>query len=281
MITTREFLAIERASPERWRMPVDAHTTGGRRGSLFGGVGLAAAIIALEEATERPTIWATGQYVSTLEPPCVLELDVSLPAHGRSITQGQVRGHLDDREIITVLGANGSRREELHGVWEHRPRAAPPNRCETVIREFGHHSIHQHVDIRMARGMFSFTGTGTPSGDGNTLLWARMPEVRHDRAAIALMADYNASSVGNAFGRIVYATSLDNTIRFATALDRSDHDPDTDWVLCENRVEFVGSGFANATCLIWSDGGALLATASQSMALSLPEPDTLPHVTEK
>ena len=281
MISTREFLAIERTGDDRWRMPVETHTTGGRRGSLFGGVGLAAAIIALEEATGKPPVWATGQYVSTLEPPAVLDLDVSLPAQGRSITQGRVRGHLDDREIITVLGANGSRREELAGAWERKPDAAPPAGSEPVVREFGHVSIHQHVDVRMARGMFSFTGTGTPSGDGRTLLWARMPEIGHDRAAVALMADYMASAVGNAFGRITYATSLDNTIRFATALDRSDHDPDTDWVLCENRVEFVGSRFANATCLIWSDGGALLATASQSMALSLPVPDTLPHVTEK
>lgn len=276
MISTREFLAIERAAEDRWRMPVEAHTTGGRRGSLFGGVGLAAAVIALEDATERPTVWATGQYVSTLEPPCVLDLDVSLPAQGHTVTQGRVRGHLDDREIITVLGATGSRREDLRGVWEDRPAATPPDDCEPVVREFGHHSIHQHVDIRMARGMFSFTGTGTPSGDGTTLLWARMPEVRHDRAAIALMADYTASAVGNAFGRIVYATSLDNTIRFATPVEQTDDDPETAWVLCENRVEFVGNGFANATCLMWGDGGSLLATASQSMALSLPDPNAQP-----
>jgi acyl-CoA thioesterase len=273
MISTREFLGIERVGDDRWRMPVEPHTTGGRRGSLFGGVGLAAAIIALEEASGRPPVWATGQYVSTLEPPAMLELDVSLPAHGRSVTQGRVRGHLEDREIITVLGANGSRREELAGVWEQKPDAAPPAESEPVVREFGHLSIHQHVDVRMARGMFSFTGTGTPSGDGCTLLWARMPEVRHDRAAVALMADYMASAVGNTFGRVTHATSLDNTIRFATPIEASDHDPDQGWVLCENRIEFVGSGFANGTCLMWTDDGSLLATASQSMAISLPEPE--------
>jgi acyl-CoA thioesterase len=189
---------------------------------------------------------------------------------GRSITQGRVRGHLGEREIITVFGATGSRREDLRGVWERPPDAAPPERCEPVVRGDEQESIHHHTEIRMARGMFSFTGTGSPSGDGSTTFWARLPEVRHDAAAIALLADYMASAVGNAFGRVVHCTSLDNTIRFATPVDSSGHDVDGGWVLCENRIEFAGNGFANGTCLMWSETGSLLATASQSMAIVLP-----------
>ena len=69
MITTREFLGIEKTHLSTWRLPVVDRITGGRSGSLFGGVGLAAGILALESATNRPPIWATGQYVSRLAPP--------------------------------------------------------------------------------------------------------------------------------------------------------------------------------------------------------------------
>jgi len=270
MLSTREFLEIT-AEDGRWRLPVVGRTTGGRRGSLFGGVGLAAGILALEEASGRPVAWATGQYLATVEPPVTLDLDVELPAVGRSVTQGRVRGHLGDREIITVFGATGARREDLRGVWERPPEAARPDRCEPVVRVSEQESIHHHTDVRMARGMFSFTGTGRPSGDGSTTMWARMPAVRHDAAALALLADYMASAVGNAFGRVVHCTSLDNTIRFATPVAASGHDVDDGWVLCENRIEFAGNGFANGTCLMWSETGALLATASQSMAIMIPD----------
>jgi hypothetical protein len=37
----------------KWQLPVVPKTTGGR-GSLFGGAGLAAGIVALEQATEKP-----------------------------------------------------------------------------------------------------------------------------------------------------------------------------------------------------------------------------------
>ncbi len=265
--TTHDFLGVSRSAPDRWELPIRSHVIGGRSGSLFGGVGLAAGVLALEEASGRPVVWATGQYLSTIAPPASLELSIELPAIGRSVTQGRVRGHVGDREIITVIGAAGARREVLSGVWETGPRPAPPDACELVVRD-GAESIHQHVEVRMARGMFGFVGTGQPTRDGSSWLWARMPEVRHDAAALALMADYMASAVGNAFGTRVHCTSLDNTIRFARPIATDTHD---DWVLCENRVEFVGNGFANGTCLMWAENGELLATASQSMTVSLPD----------
>ena len=59
-VDTRSFLGLEATvDPLRWRLPVRTPlTTGG--GFLFGGVGLAAAIEALEAATGRPLVWATA-----------------------------------------------------------------------------------------------------------------------------------------------------------------------------------------------------------------------------
>lgn len=267
-ISTAEYLGISPPSSDGTRtLPITHKTNGGGRGSLFGGVGLAAGVIALADAAGKPVVWATGQYVSTLFEPATLELTVDLPAVGRSVTQGRVSGHHGPAEIITVLGAAGARDEWYRASWDTAPDTAAPGACPDVGRRFEQPSIHHHTEVRIARGMFGFTGVGAPSGDNRTLLWARMPEVAPDAAMLAIVADFGPSAVGNALGQVVGITSLDNTIRYAEPIPAG-----TDWVLLDNRVEFVGNGFAKSTSMMWSGAGVLLATASQSMTV-IPMPD--------
>jgi acyl-CoA thioesterase len=269
-ITTAEYLGISPPSADGTRtLPITHKTNGGGRGSLFGGVGLAAGVIALADAAGRPVVWATGQYVSTLFEPATMELTVDLPAVGRSVTQGRVSGHHDDKEVITVLGAAGAREELYRGSWDAPPEAPAPEDCQDVGRRFEQPSIHYYTEVRIARGMFGFTGVGSPSGDNRTVLWTRMPEVAPDAAMLAIVADFGPSAVGNAVGQTVSVTSLDNTIRYAEPI------PDgSDWILLDNRVEFVGNGFAKSSSLIWTESGVLLATASQSMTV-IPMPEDL------
>ena len=68
---------------------------------------------------------------------------------------------------------------------------------------------------------------------------------------------------GNALGRQAFCTSIDNTIRIANRRP-------TQWELCDNRMEFVGNGFAHGVVHLWSDDGVLLATGGQSMIVRLP-----------
>ena len=122
-ISSTQFLNLGHPiDTHRWELPITADLTGGR-GSLFGGAGLAAGIVALEQATGKPVIWATGQYLSIIQQPVTLELEVTLPAIGRNVSQGRVVGHLDDQEIITILGAVGERSDPAAGTWLNRPDA--------------------------------------------------------------------------------------------------------------------------------------------------------------
>lgn len=262
-ISSTEFLKLSHPiDTHRWQLPITADLCGGRN-SLFGGAGLAAGIVALEQATDKPVIWATGQYLSLIQQPVTLDLEVILPAVGRNVSQGRVVGHLDDKEIITIIGAVGSREQAISGTWLSCPQAPSPDDCEPLSRQQDHVTMHSNVDIRLAKGMFGFSGDGQASGDGSSLLWARMPKVEHDAGALAIIADYMPSVLGNAFGRVMHCTSLDNTIRFAN------REP-TDWVLCDNRMEFVGNGFGYGTMHMWSQSGNLLATASQSIIVREP-----------
>lgn len=260
---TLEFLGM--SETERgFRVPIGDRAVGGGRGSLFGGVGLAAGVAAMEQHTGLPAVWATAQYIATLYNPSEMHMAVETPAIGRSVTQCRLQATAEGNEIVNVLGAVGERPEQLRGVWDTMPDC--PSAAESIDpeRQFDYPSLHDHVEVKMARGMFGFSGAGIPSGDNRSLVWVRMPGVRVDAAALAIIADYAPSVVGNAMGRVTNLSSLDNTIRFA------DSAPDgTDWVLCDNQVEFVGNGFANSSCLLWSESGRLLATASQSMTIVL------------
>ena len=57
-------------NPHRWFMPLSPAVCVGPSDNLFmfGGVGLASAIGAMERTTGRPLIWATAQYLSYARP---------------------------------------------------------------------------------------------------------------------------------------------------------------------------------------------------------------------
>lgn len=262
--SSTDFLNLARqGDSDRWSLPLTP-AIGGGGGSLFGGAGLAAGIQAIELTTGRPAVWATGQYIARTEPGEVLDLEVTIPSQGYTVSQGRMVGHVSDREVITVLAAVGSRPEISRAMWATPADVPGPDECAPHERTFGddeEESMHHHVDIRVARGMFGFTDNGgTPSGDERTTIWSRMPGIQNDPGALAIMADYGPSALGNALGKQTNCTSIDNTIRFADSAGS-----DGDWVQLDNQIEFVGNGFAHGTTLMWSRDGRLLAVASQSM----------------
>ena len=68
-------------------------------------------------------------------------------------------------------------------------------------RDFDYPSLHDHVEVKMARGMFGFSGVGEPTGDNRSLVWVLMPEALPVRNVttqpirrLALMALLNSAT---------------------------------------------------------------------------------------
>ena len=103
----RTFLGMEPDGDDlHWRMRVTPQlTTPGN--FLFGGCALGAALVALESASGRPTVWATGHYLSYALTDAELLWDITLAAVGGHVTQGRAVGSVDGREILTVNAALG------------------------------------------------------------------------------------------------------------------------------------------------------------------------------
>ena len=256
---SRTFLGLEQShNPYRWFMPVTegVSTTGN---FLFGGCGLAAAISAMEGTSGRECIWATAQYLSYAKPGEVLDVDVTIAVEGHQMTQARAVCHVGNREILTVNAALGFRPLEISGQFETMPDVPPPGRCPARPLPLieGNH-IHNRLDQRLAKGRSMDQLDGT-LGDGQTLMWTRIPDVIEgvDATALAILGDFVPMGVGQALGVRGGGNSLDNTLRVV-------HLRPTEWVLLDIRTHAVERGFGHGLAHMFAEDGTLLATASQS-----------------
>jgi acyl-CoA thioesterase len=252
-------------NPHRWFLPVTNEVVIGHRVQpfLFGGVGMAAAVRAMERTCERPAIWATAQYLSFARLGEVVDLDVWVPSAGRHTSQARVIGHVLDHEILTVNAALGERPGEIAGQWLQAPTVPPPEDCEVVDDGPGEvGGVRQRLEVRRAAGRYrseQISGRGA----GRLVLWFRTKDGHPiDAAVLAIAADYVSVAISDAIGEPAGATSLDNTIRFA-------HIVETEWLLAEIQIEAVHKGLAHGSMRLFAQDGALMALASQSMILRL------------
>jgi acyl-CoA thioesterase II len=260
--SAREFLGVEPTSDRaHWRMPVTRSLSTWAR-NLFGGAGLGAAVEVMEAFTGRPVIWATAQYLSFAKVGSVLSLDVEEVVRGNATSQARVVVRHDDHEVLTVNAALGSRDTQAQGSYAVMPDVPRP--LDSPLREhrFGvKDSINEHIQARIASGRPSEELDGTPSPDGRSALWARLPGVAANSAAgLAVLGDFVPFGIGQALGLRAGGSSLDNTIRMVRLVP-------TEWVLLDIRIHAVHNGFGHGLVHLWAEDGTLMATASQSTSV--------------
>jgi acyl-CoA thioesterase len=248
----------------RWFLPLEeAHCVGpaGHR-FMFGGIGMGAAIAAMERTCGRRAIWATAQYLSYARPGSVVDIDVRVPANGKTVSQARVIAHVGDKEILTVNAALGQRPGGAHHQWVEAPKVSPPADCPESHRWPGQEDgLHGQFEVRLAAGADKGDRQSGPSADGRRVIWIRPRSGGPiDSAMLAIMADHVPSGAGAALGRDAGGNSLDNTIRFL------EPEP-TEWVLGDITIIAAANGFAHGAIRLFADSGRLLATASQSMIL--------------
>ena len=258
-------------NPHRWYLPLTDALCVGPVGNnfMFGGVGLASAITAMERTCDRPVIWATAQYLSYARPPSIVDLDVWVPAHGRNTSQARVISHVGDKEIVTVNAALGTRSSDISHQWVQAPDVPGPDDCPDTHHWRGEQEdLHSHIELRVAKGRYGFGGASSGEGiseDGRLILWMRPKDgAPIDSGMLAIFADHVPSGIGNALGMNAGGNSLDNTIRFRRIVP-------TNWVLCEIQIHSVHAGFGQGSMRLFAQDGELMATASQSVIVRVRE----------
>jgi len=262
-VDARHFLGLEPTDdPLRWRLPVIAQIcTPGR--FLYGGCGLAAGIVALEEASGRPTVWATAQYLAYAPTGSVLDWEVVLAAVGGATTQARAVGRLGEQEVLTVNAALGRRHLEVSGTWVEPPVVPPPEECPPQeIPDTFADTVLFRVEHRVARGRMFSQLDGRP-GDAGSAFWARLPgQLEPSAATLAVIGDYVSGGASQPLGVRTMGRSLDNTLRVVRLVP-------TAWVLCDIHMHALAHGFGHGLAHLWAEDGTLLATASQSISVRL------------
>jgi acyl-CoA thioesterase-2 len=247
----------ETDTPLRWRLPVSAGVCSGYR-QLFGGAGLAAALVALEKVTGRRTVWATAQYLRYAAEGTSLDLEVIIPVTGHRISQGRVVARSGGEEILTVVGAFGDRpTDEVHTLAPF-PRVPPPDECPVRRGPGTGNNLGGRLEVRLARGRHLSELDGSP-GDGRVCVWARVTGAMEASAAwLAVIGDLVPSGVADVRGVMGGGNSLDNTLRVLRLAP-------SPWILCDIGIDGLARGFAHGWGHLWSQDGTLMATASQSV----------------
>jgi len=256
---------MERVRDDTWHFHVTERLiTPGK--FLFGGCGLASGIVALEEASARPTIYAAAHYLSFAQLGTEVLVKVDLAVVGKRVTQGRATAFVGDREILTVNAALGTGELTSPTPWMAMPGVAAPEDCPTRVMPLRFdNSIFNHVETRVALGR-PFDQLDGTRGSPVSALWARVPShLEPSAATLAIFGDLVSGGATQPLGRNTMGRSLDNTIRVATLKP-------TQWVLIEIHMHALAGGFAQGTGYLWGQDGTLLGTASQSMSSKYWEP---------
>ena len=211
---------------------------------LMGGVSLASAICAMEQAADRPLIWAAAQFLSGGGPNDVVDIEVALPVIGGKITQARTTSRIGDRTVVTVTASLGGRDDRPTAVFAQMPDVPAPQDCQqknSVQHCAG--DLHTRFERR----------TAYQSDDkGIERLWFRPTQGEAVSAGLlAIIADFLAGGHSVSSG----SSSLDNTLRIHNIVE-------TEWVLLDTQFSgFAAGAFHGHTHLFAQDGTLLLATA--------------------
>jgi acyl-CoA thioesterase len=229
-------------------------------GFLYGGSGIAASIEAAERACERPLQWITTQFIGSPVPDDVVDIEVTLPAHGRATTQAQVVASVDGRAVFSSLCAHTQRPSGDGAFFLHMPQVPPPDDCPSMSEPFAAvlaGTFFDHLERRLAAGKVALEAVDNAQS-GPLAMWCRIPGHEIGSPATqAFVADIIPLAVCAALGVMPGGTSLDNTLRVI------DTEP-SEWVLLDIAAEGFHRSIGHGSLRLWSQDGRLLGTAQQT-----------------
>lgn len=237
----------------RWRLRVTPEIAGAT-GTLHGGCGLAASAAALEAATKRPALFISGQYLARAPVGSDVTVEVEELAVGNRVTQAAALVRSDTGVVLRAAAALGGHDLDIDRSWRKIPDVPPPEDCPSrrPTSESGH-SFTDYADIRLA---------GQRSGDPVVFYWARLNGgAASSTVGLIALADLIPSGMRVSLGKGFRGSSLDHAVRI-TSLEVSE------WVLIRIEADAIRNSVGHGRVEIYSQAGQLLATGSQSFAVS-------------
>lgn len=259
------FVAIQKGPVRgQYLFPVEEGHCVGPNGTpfMFGGVGMAIGVSALEATYDKPVVWATCHYLGPAIPGDLLNIDVSALRQGKNLTQAQVAASIGGNPVYALCAALGNGREAFSHTWRGAPDVPSPAELDTVPHWRGSGGLHSRFESRPVTGRFGLDRIGHPQPEGKLIMWMRPRDAKVDLACLAILADYVPAGIGSALGMNAGGRSLDNTLRVVGLRQ-------TDWVLVEIGIEAITRGLVHGRVALYSEDRHLMALGSQSLMLNI------------
>jgi acyl-CoA thioesterase len=263
-------LNLERGSGDEFHLLLDHPLCTGARDDrhMFGGVGAAAAVAAMEALSGQSALWLSAQFHTIAKVGAVLAIEPETVLAGKSVTQFTLRGRVAGKTVIEALGATGIHRPQSENrSWSGPVAPPPPEACPPVsVHRNAEEDIHGLFEARQVSGRYGKFSHDPRSDDGKVHVWFRPFSGVIDRPLLAIIADFLPACTSNALGIRSGGRSMDNLMRFARLVP-------TEWVLAEYHIVSVADGVGHGTATLYAEDGSLLAFGSQSFRLTLnPRP---------
>ena len=230
-------------------------------GALYGGCAIAAAVSAMEVATQSPILWATTQFVASPREGTLIDLDVTIHAAGKRIKQVHVNGVDESGAVMfSTMGSTAIPRENgIEGQFQSMPNVPGPDQAEGFF--FGPPQMAQmQVDFfaSLVEHRAVSLAPDEERAKGAMAMWARLATHKPPTAAgVSFMADMAPISIASGLGKRGGGISLDNSMRFGPPAE-------TEWVLLEVHGHLAVGGYGHCTIHVWSEDGVLVATGGQT-----------------
>jgi len=222
-----------------------------QRRFVMGGVSFAAAIDALEQASARPLIWASAQFLAAAAPEAALEIVPKIASAGGKISQAEAQVRADGRTIAAVRASLGRREGFAAQQFVPMPSVPPPEACEPLAPDFP-----PGGDLRARFDRREAMREGEAQGQARR--WFRsLDNLPVSAGLLAVVADFLAGGHAQTMG----AVSLDNLVRMHSLEAWLDASP---WLLCDTQFSSFADGLCHGDMRIFAQHGTLLASASQS-----------------
>lgn len=221
----------------------------GMRGHHFymGGVGMAAAICALETWSEKPLIWATIQFIAHGMRGDIMTLELERFGGGRSVVQAGAKLNRGDEFLQNTIAALGSREGQPETKFVSMPSVPPPNECAPKLDD----SLQQTGNLI---DQFERRIALEDSAAGLECMWIKPKgDIALSAPILALMSDFFLGAHPRTRG----GTSLDNTFRLSGTAPHG-------WVLAVTKLSSFTHGTVHGTQYQYSEDGGLLSTSSQT-----------------
>lgn len=233
-------------------LPVMPPATVGPEGAphVMGGVALAAAVDAMEIASEQPLLWSNIQFLAPTTHAEELVIRCEQCGGGQAVGQWLAEIYVNGRFTHRVNAALGAREPSEQTIFAEMPDVPGPDQSlpPEVEHWSGPGSLIGQFEMRLAL---------QDSDNGRQAMWSRSTaDFKPDAGWLAIVSDFFLGAHPETRG----GSSLDDTYRFIQSAQPG-------WVLSVTELAAFDRGIVHGSARHFSEDGKLLAISSQSGVL--------------